>query len=79
MQSYKICPSESKDCSNQLSLFAMSSSDHSISNYIQIKVDSSLWAEISSYFKFKWLRFMTKDQIFNLDIQTMLEEDRKVK
>ena len=79
MQSYKICPSESKDCSNQLSLLKMSSSDHSITNYLQIKVESSFLEDLSSFFKFKWLRFMTKDMIFNLDMQTMLEEDRKVR
>lgn len=79
MQSYTICPSESKDCSNQLSILVMSSSDHSINNYLLIKVDDSLQSVISSYFLFKWLRFITKNQIFNLDMRTMLEEDRKVK
>ena len=57
----------------------MSSSDHSIALYLQIKVVDSLWSDISSYFYFKWLRFITKDQLFNLDMQTMLEEDRQIK
>ena len=79
MQSYKVCPSENKGCSNQLNIFQMSSSDHHIALYLQIKVEDSLWSEISSFFYFKWLRFVTKDQIFNLDIHTMLEEDKQVK
>ena len=57
----------------------MSASDHHIAHYLQIKVEDSLLSEASSYFLFKWLRFMTKDQIFNLDIRSMLEEDRQVK
>ena len=57
----------------------MSASDHHIAHYLKIKVEDSLLSEASSFFLFKWLRFMTKDQIFNLDIRTMLEEDRQVK
>jgi pimeloyl-ACP methyl ester carboxylesterase len=34
MQEYKICPSESKDCSNQLGLLKMNQADHKIVLYL---------------------------------------------
>ena len=79
MQTYKICPSESKDCSNQLNLLKMSQADHSISLYLQLKVEDFVFADAASYLHFKWLRFVTKGKLYNLNIETMLEEDRQVK
>ena len=79
MQTYTICPSESKDCSNQLSLLKMTQADHKIVLYLELKVEDSLMAEAASYLHFKWLRFSTKGKIYNLSIETMLEEDRQIK
>lgn len=36
-------------------------------------------SQLSSYLHFKWLRYITKDMTFDLDISTMLEEDRQIK
>jgi hypothetical protein len=79
MQTYTTCPSESKACSNQLSLLKMSQADHSITLYLLIRVDDSLLSKLSAYLSLRWLRFSTKDKLFNLDVPTMLEEDRQVK
>jgi len=38
MQQYNICPSESKDCSNQLNIFQVTQSDHKMTLYLQLKV-----------------------------------------
>jgi len=72
MQEYRVCPSESKDCSNQLSLIKMSQADHKIALYLQLKVDESILAETKSYLYFKWLNFIHKGKIYNLSIEQML-------
>jgi hypothetical protein len=80
MQSYTICPSESKDCSNQFNVFQVTQADHKMVLYLELKVeDSYSFASLVNWAKFSWIDYMSKGEIYNLDIDTMLEEDRQVK
>jgi hypothetical protein len=79
MQIYTICPSESKDCSNQFNVFQVTQADHKMILYLELKVDDNLFTSVTNWFKFKWLDFTSKGEIFNLDIDTMMEEDKQVK
>jgi hypothetical protein len=79
MQSYTICPSESKDCSNQFNVFQVTQADHKMYLYLQLKVDNGFVSELASSLRFRFLRYLYGDRLFNLDMQTMLEEDRQIK
>ena len=79
MQAYTICPSESKDCSNQFNVFQVTQADHKMILYLELKVEDGLFTSFFNWLKFSWLDFSSSGEVYNLDIDTMLEEDRQVK
>ncbi len=79
MQSYSVCPSESKDCSNQLNILQVTQADHKMVLYLLLKVDDSIFGELGSSVKFSVLRYLYRDRICNLSMDDMLEEDRQIK
>ena len=79
MQTYTICPSESKDCSNQLNVFQVTQADHKMYLYLQLNDTGNMFSNLAQSLRFKYLRYFHSDKIFNLDTKTMLEEDRQVR
>jgi hypothetical protein len=79
MQNYTQCPSESKDCSNKLNLFQVTQADHKIILYLELKVEDNIFTSFVNWVKFTWLDWTSSGQTYNLDMQTMLEEDRQIK
>jgi hypothetical protein len=79
MQEYKICPSESKECSNQLNILQLTQADHKMVLYLQLKVADGYWENLSNKLSFYWMDYFSRGKTFNLDIKTMLEEDRQIK
>lgn len=79
MQQYTQCPSESKDCSNQFNVFQVTQADHKMILYLELKVEGNLFTSFVNWVKFTWLDWTSSGQTYNLDMQTMLEEDRQIK
>lgn len=79
MQKYAQCPSERNDCSNQFNLFQLTQDDHKIILYLELKVEDNIFTSFANWVKFTWLDWTSSGQTYNLDMQTMLEEDRQVK
>ncbi len=72
MQTYTICPSESKDCSNQFNVFQLTQADHKMVLYLKLRVDESYsLAGLANLARFKWVDWRSQKQVFNLDIETM--------
>lgn len=42
MASYRICPSESKECSNQLNILQLTQADHKMDLYLKLKAEDDL-------------------------------------
>jgi hypothetical protein len=78
MSQYKSCPSESKDCSNQLNIFQLTQADHKMVLYLTISENSkplNLFQEMLFRLK-KRLHLNEKSE---LDLETKLREDRLVR
>jgi len=72
MQVYTICPSENKACSNQLNILQVTQADHKMYLYLELKVQDSLFSNLASSLRFKYLRYLYAGKVFNLDMQTMI-------
>ena len=80
MQQYTICPSESKDCSNQLNIFQVTQADHKMLLYLELKVEDSYSVQgVYGWMRFWWTKAWTSGKVYNLDIEMMQEEDRQIK
>lgn len=67
MQSYSICPSESKDCSNQLNILQLTQADHKMTLYLAINGDESYFSNIWDNVRFKWVEYTSRGYDYSLD------------
>ena len=72
MQQYSICPSENKACSNQLNVFQVTQADHKMYLYLELKVQDEFLSNLAGSLRFRFLRYLYGNRVFNLDMETMI-------
>lgn len=78
MSQYVSCPSESKDCSNQLTILTLTQADHKMVLYLTISENSKPYSPFQEML-FRLRKRLHLNQIYDLDLEAQLREDRMVR